>query len=101
MIHEEPRKGGNMTGAQAAIAIIGLGAIGRPMAERIAAAGLPPVVCGRGAAAGAGRDGASAGWPEAVVRAASREDAATRADIVLTCLPSIDSHRKALLAPGG
>lgn len=83
-----------MTGAPATIAIIGLGAIGRPMAERIAGAGLPLVVCDV-------RDAAVAGLPETVVRAASPEDAANRAEIVLACLPSIDSHRKALLAPGG
>lgn len=83
-----------MTGARATIAIIGLGAIGRPMAERIAAAGLPLVVCDV-------REAAVAGLPEAVARTASPEDAANRADIVLACLPSIDSHRKALLAPGG
>ena len=82
-----------MTGAQT-IAIIGLGAIGRPMAERIAGAGLPLVVCDV-------REAAVAGLPETVARAASPEDAANRADIVLACLPSIDSHRKALLAPGG
>ena len=34
-----------MSAAAATIAIVGLGAIGRPMAERIAAAGLPLVVC--------------------------------------------------------
>jgi 3-hydroxyisobutyrate dehydrogenase-like beta-hydroxyacid dehydrogenase len=83
-----------MTETRATIAIIGLGAIGRPMAERIAGAGLPLVVCDV-------RDEAVAGLPEMVMRAASPEDAANRADIVLACLPSIDSHRKALLASGG
>lgn len=83
-----------MTASHATIAVIGLGAIGRPMAERIAAAGLPLVVCDT-------RPAAVAGLPDAVVRAASPEDAASRADIVLACLPSIESHRQALLGPGG
>ncbi|HEX3881558.1 MAG TPA: NAD(P)-dependent oxidoreductase [Stellaceae bacterium] len=83
-----------MTGAQATIAIIGLGAIGRPMAERIAGAGLPLVVCDV-------REAAVAGLPESVVRAASPEDAANRAEIVLACLPSIESHRRALTGTGG
>lgn len=83
-----------MTGSQDTIAIVGLGAIGRPMAERIAAAGLPLVVCDV-------RPEAVAGLPQAVTIAASPEDAANRADIVLACLPSIDSHRRALTGPGG
>ena len=83
-----------MTGSGTTIAIIGLGAIGRPMAERIAAAGLPLVVCDV-------REAAVAGLPDAVARAASPEDATNRADIVLACLPSIDSHRRALTGPGG
>ena len=53
-----------MTGSDATIAIVGLGAIGRPMAERIAAAGLPLVVCDV-------RPEAVAGLPDSVGRAAS------------------------------
>lgn len=76
------------------IAIVGLGAIGRPMAERIAAAGLPLIVCDVRAAA-------LAGLPPAVGIAATPKEAAELADIVLACLPSIESHRRALLAADG
>ncbi len=89
--------GPNLAGPNAAgqtIGILGLGAIGRPMAERIAAAGLPIVVFDPRAAA-------VAGLPAAVGIAASAADAAGRADIILACLPSIDSHRQALLGPDG
>jgi len=83
-----------MTASQATLAVIGLGAIGRPMAERIAAAGLPLVVCDT-------RPAAVAGLPPAVGVAASAAEAANRAEIVLACLPSIESHRQALLGPEG
>src|SRR6185437_9701943 len=85
-------KGGNMSGQT--IAIIGLGAIGRPMAERIAGAGLPLVVCDV-------RAEALAGLPAGVGVAATAKEAAERADLVLACLPSIESHRRALLSPDG
>jgi len=83
-----------MTASQPTLAVIGLGAIGRPMAERIATAGLPLVVCDA-------RPAAVAGLPQAVGVAASAAEAANRADIVLACLPSIESHRQALLGPEG
>jgi 3-hydroxyisobutyrate dehydrogenase-like beta-hydroxyacid dehydrogenase len=76
------------------IAIIGLGAIGRPMAERIAAAGLPLVVCDV-------RSEALAGLSAAVGVATTPKQAADQADIVLACLPSIESHRHALLGDDG
>ncbi len=83
-----------MSAAAATIAIVGLGAIGRPMAERIAAAGLPLVVCDV-------RPEAVAGLPAAVAVAATPREAAARADLLLACLPSLDAHRQALTGPDG
>jgi len=65
------------------VAFLGLGAIGRPMAKRIAAAGLPLVVWNRSA------ERARAFAAEANVRAAaSPAEAARDADVVITCLPT-------------
>jgi 3-hydroxyisobutyrate dehydrogenase-like beta-hydroxyacid dehydrogenase len=83
-----------MTAETKTIALIGLGAIGRPMAERIAASGLPLVVCDV-------RPEAVAGLPAAVAVAATAGEAAERADIVLACLPSIEAHRRAMTGADG
>ena len=65
------------------IALLGLGAIGRPMAARIAAAGLPLTVWNRTAARAeefAREHGAR--------QAATPADAARGAEVVITCLPT-------------
>jgi 3-hydroxyisobutyrate dehydrogenase-like beta-hydroxyacid dehydrogenase len=87
-----------MTGPSASevktIGFIGLGAIGRPMAEHIAAAGLPIIVFDI-------RPEALAPFRGKVEVADSPADAADRADVILACLPSLASHRAALLGPDG
>ena len=65
------------------IAFLGLGAIGRPMAARIAAAGLPLTVWNR-TASRADEFAREHGSP----RAATPAEAARDADIVITCLPT-------------
>ena len=73
------------------IAFLGLGAIGRPMAARVAAAGLPLTVWNRTperAAAFARDTGAT--------HAATPADAARGADVVITCFPE-SKHVRALL----
>ena len=65
------------------IAFLGLGAIGRPMAARVAAAGLPLTVWNRTASRAeefAREHGAR--------QAATPADAAREADVVITCLPT-------------
>ena len=65
------------------IAFLGLGAIGRPMAARVAAAGLPLIVWNRTASRAeefAREHGAR--------QAATPADAAREADVVITCLPT-------------
>jgi len=65
------------------VAFLGLGAIGRPIAKRIAAAGLPLVVWNRTA------ERARALAAEAHVRpAATPAEAARDADVTITCLPT-------------
>ncbi len=78
------------------IAFLGLGAIGRPMATRIAAAGLPLVVWNRTAsrAADFARD---SGAKQAVTPA----DAARDADVVITCLPVSRDVQSLLDGPDG
>ena len=56
------------------VAFLGLGAIGRPMARRIAAAGFPLTVWNR-----------TAGKADGLTAAKSAPDAARAADVVVTC----------------
>lgn len=65
------------------IAFLGLGAIGRPMAARIAAAGLPLTVWNRTASRAE-----EFAREHAARQAATPADAARDADVVLTCLPT-------------
>jgi 3-hydroxyisobutyrate dehydrogenase len=77
------------------IGFIGLGAMGRPMATRIAAAGHQPVVFDVDNAA-AQRLGA-----EASVRVASGRDDFAAVDFVVTMLPTSAIVREALTGPNG
>jgi 3-hydroxyisobutyrate dehydrogenase len=65
------------------VAFLGLGAIGRPMAKRIAESGLPLAVWNR--TAERARDFAAATGARL---AASPAEAARNADVVITCLPT-------------
>jgi 3-hydroxyisobutyrate dehydrogenase len=78
------------------IAFLGLGAIGRPMAARIAAAGLPLAVWNRTAdrAADFARDTGAR-------HAATPADAARGADVVITCLPTSREVHQILESPDG
>lgn len=76
------------------VGFVGLGSIGLPMAQRIAATGLPVV----------GYDVRPIAMPDAarnIVMASSPADVANQADIVLACLTSADIHRDAILGPRG
>jgi 3-hydroxyisobutyrate dehydrogenase len=78
------------------IAFLGLGAIGRPMAARIAAAGLPLTVWNRTASRAeefAREHGAR--------QAATPADAARGADVVITCLPTSRDVAGLLDGPDG
>jgi 3-hydroxyisobutyrate dehydrogenase len=80
-------------------AFLGLGAIGRPMASHIAAAGMPLAVWNRTAARAAEFARANGGGGAAGVRvAATPADAARGADVVITCFP--ESHNVAALLDG-
>jgi 3-hydroxyisobutyrate dehydrogenase len=84
-------------------AFLGLGAVGRPMASHIAAAGMPLTVWNRTGARAAefgranGGGGGGAGATEVRV-AATPADAARGADVVITCFP--ESHNVAALLDG-
>ena len=78
------------------IAFLGLGAIGRPMAARIAAAGLPLTVWNR--TASRAEDFAR---EHGVARAATPADAAREADVVVTCLPTSRDVAGLLDGPDG
>ena len=78
------------------IAFLGLGAIGRPMAARIAAAGLPLTVWNRTASRAdefAREHGAQ--------RAATPAEAAREADVIVTCLPTSRDVAGLLDGPDG
>ena len=84
------------------IAFLGLGAIGRPMAHRIAAAGFPLTVWNRTAAR-------AAAFVESNTATAARSaaEAVRSADVVITCLSTsrdvadvLDDHVVAALRPG-
>src|SRR5512142_115039 len=78
------------------IAFLGLGAIGRPMAARIAAAGLPLAVWNRTT------DRAAEFARETGARhAATPADAVRGADVVITCLPTSREVHQILEAPEG
>ena len=74
-------------------AFLGLGAIGRPMAARIAAAGLPLTVWNRTADRAAAFSGETGGR---VRHALSPADAVRDAEVVITCFPE-SKHVQALL----
>jgi 3-hydroxyisobutyrate dehydrogenase len=77
-------------------AFLGLGAIGRPMAARIAAAGLPLTVWNRTA------ERAAAFAAEANARqAATPADAVRDADVVITCFPESRNVHALLEGPEG
>lgn len=78
------------------IAFLGLGAIGRPMAARIAAAGLPLTVWNR-TASRAEEFAREAGARQAATPA----DAARDADVVITCLPTSRDVAGLLDGPDG
>jgi 3-hydroxyisobutyrate dehydrogenase-like beta-hydroxyacid dehydrogenase len=82
-----------MQSKPAVIGFMGVGAIGRPMAERMLAE-HPVIICDVSSHA---RE-YFAGKAETVV---SAEDLGNRADIVFACLPSLQSYRDAVLSPGG
>ena len=82
-----------MASEQARIGFIGVGAIGRPMAERLLAQS-PIIVCDVDERARAH----FAGRAETV---GSAIELARRADIVFACLPSLQSYRDVILSPEG
>lgn len=73
---------------------VGVGSIGRPMAERICQAGYQLVVYDKDEKARENLRG------QAVI-AASPKEVADVADIVFSCLPSADAHRAAVMGKGG
>ena len=77
-----------------AIGFLGLGAIGRPIALRLAQGPEPLIVFDP-------RAEAMDAMPPGVERAASAKDVGDRAQIVWTCLASADAHRVALLGANG
>jgi 2-hydroxy-3-oxopropionate reductase len=79
---------------QPVIGFLGLGAIGRPMAERLVHGGAQVVVYNRTTAATASFQG------RAVIAATPRE-VADRADQVLACLTTAESYREVVLGPQG
>jgi 3-hydroxyisobutyrate dehydrogenase-like beta-hydroxyacid dehydrogenase len=76
------------------IGFLGLGAIGRPMAERLVSGGARVVVYNRTAAAAAPFQG------RAEIAATPRQ-AADRADFIFACLTTAGSYRDVLLGPDG
>src|SRR5689334_8060805 len=78
------------------IAFLGLGAIGRPMAARVAASGLPLTVWNRTAARAA--DFAK---QFSARQAATPADAARGADVVITCMPTSQDVESLLDGPDG
>ena len=78
------------------IAFLGLGAIGRPMAARVAASGLPLTVWNRTASRAA--DFAK---EFGVRHAATPADAARDADVVVTCMPTSQDVASLLDGPDG
>jgi 3-hydroxyisobutyrate dehydrogenase-like beta-hydroxyacid dehydrogenase len=82
-----------MSDVAASIGFLGVGAIGRPMAERMRAR-FPLAVWDANAAACN-----AFGSDAAAVRSA--REFADRVEIVFACLPSVDSYRTAVLGPEG
>jgi 3-hydroxyisobutyrate dehydrogenase len=78
------------------IAFLGLGAIGRPMAARVAGSGLPLTVWNRTASRAA--DFAKEFGAK---HAATPADAARQADVVLTCMPTSQDVASLLDGPDG
>ncbi len=79
------------------VAFLGLGAIGAPMAARLAAAGVPLTVWNRTAARATASEAATAGARVA----ASAAEAVAGADVVITCLPESSDVVALLDADGG
>lgn len=82
-----------MTTEQMRIGFIGVGAIGRPMAERMLTV-TPLLICDVNEAAAAHFAGQTPVMGSAVALG-------DRAEIVFACLPSLDAYRGAVLGPGG
>ena len=78
----------------ATLGFLGVGAIGRPIAEHLLAAGLPTVLFDP-------RREALASFEGRAEIAASPLEVANRADIVFACLPSSDTYRTAVLGVEG
>jgi 3-hydroxyisobutyrate dehydrogenase-like beta-hydroxyacid dehydrogenase len=79
---------------QPVIGFLGLGSIGRPMAERLVQGGARVVVYNRTAAATAPFQGRAE-------IAATPAEAANKADFVFACLTTADSYRDVALGPQG
>jgi 2-hydroxy-3-oxopropionate reductase len=79
-----------------AVGVIGLGAMGRPMADRLAAGGLPPIVV---------RDLADPALAALAAvgarRAASFAELASEVDVVVLCLPDAAAVESVTLGPEG
>jgi 2-hydroxy-3-oxopropionate reductase len=82
-----------MSNAKASVAFLGVGAIGRPMAERLCA--LFPLLIWDANPAARGAFG------EDVAGIRSARDLADRAETIFACLPSVDAYREAVLGPEG
>lgn len=76
------------------IGFLGLGAIGLPIARRLAAGSEPIAVYDP-------RAEAMHAMPERVLRAESPRDVGNHADIVFSCLASHDAYREAIAGPSG
>src|SRR5580704_1243903 len=83
------------TDAKPAIAFVGLGIMGKPMAKNLLAAGFPVTVVNRPVAAAA----ELAALGARVVATAS--EAAAGADVVITMLPDSPDVEAVMLGPGG
>lgn len=79
------------------VAFLGLGAIGAPMAARLAAAGGPLTIWNRTAARATDSEAAKAGARVA----ASAAEAVAAADVIITCLPESSDVVALLDADGG
>jgi 2-hydroxy-3-oxopropionate reductase len=75
------------------IGFIGVGAIGRPMAERLLAR-FPLVICDS-------NPDARAAFRDKTPVVDSATDLAQRVEVVFACLPSLESYRQAVLGPQG
>ncbi len=76
------------------IGYVGVGAIGAPMARRICESGMRVVVCDK-------RSEAAEKFSSIAEVVSSPREVGDRADIVFSCLPTLESHDEAITGAGG